>query len=90
MLFWTLKIYQTNVYLFQVKNGNVRTGCHICSKLTTKTLEERKWRCSGVFIANAGYIPLLVLALIWVGFLGVCFEGGGDKITPLPPLTKTC
>ena len=89
MLFWTLKIYQANVYLFQVKNGNARTRCHICSKLTTKTLEGREWRYSGVFITNPGYIPLLVLALIWVGFLGVDFEVGEGKITPSPP-TKTC
>ena len=31
----------------------------------------------------------ILLTLIWVGFLGVCFEvaGGGVK---LPPLSKTC
>ena len=31
----------TNIHLFNVKNGNTRTMCEICSKLTVNTLERR-------------------------------------------------
>ena len=29
--------YPPNIHLFKVKNGNIRTKCKICSKLTIKT-----------------------------------------------------
>ena len=35
--------YPTNIYLFQVNNGNTRKRCEICSKLTIKTTEQRQW-----------------------------------------------
>ena len=31
------------IYLLQVKNGNSRTTCEICSKLTIKTSKRRQW-----------------------------------------------
>ena len=40
--------------MFKVNNGNIRTRCGICSKLTIKTRERRNWRRSGVFIINFG------------------------------------
>ena len=43
------------IYLFEVNNGNTRTMCEICSKLTIKTREGSHWNytnCSGVFIVN--------------------------------------
>ena len=42
----------TNIYLFNVNNRNTGKRCEICSKLTIRTSERRKWRCSGVFIVN--------------------------------------
>ena len=32
------------IYLLKVNNGNTRTRCKICSKLTIKTPERRQWR----------------------------------------------
>ena len=37
-------------YLFKVKNGNIRTVCEICSRLTLNKPDQR--RRSVVFIAN--------------------------------------
>ena len=45
-------LFPTNIYSFGVNNGNTRTTCEICSKLTIKTPEWRQRRRSGVFIAN--------------------------------------
>ena len=36
----------------KVNNGNTKTMCEICSKLTIKAPERPQWRCSGVFIVN--------------------------------------
>ena len=51
------------IYMFKVNNGNTRTMCEICSKLTIKTPER-----SDVFIVNFEQIlhtvimfPLLTL-----------------------------
>ena len=38
-----------NIYLLNVKDGNIRKRCEICSKLTVKTPEQRHF---GVFIVN--------------------------------------
>ena len=43
-------IDSVSIYLFKVKNWNIRTICEIFSELTTKTSEQRQWRRSGVFI----------------------------------------
>ena len=43
----------TNIHLFNVKNGNTRTMCEICSKLTVNTLERRHWRGSSIFIGSS-------------------------------------
>ena len=51
-------------YMFKVNNRNTRTKCEICSKLTIKTPERRKWRRSGVFIVNFEHISQLVLVLL--------------------------
>ena len=41
-----------SIYLFKVDNGNIRTMCEICLKLTVKTPERRQWCHSGVFIVD--------------------------------------
>ena len=51
-------------YMFKVNNGNTRTRCEICSKLTIKTPERRQWRRSGVFIVNFEHISHLVLVFL--------------------------
>ena len=43
----------TNIHLFNVSNGNARTMCEICSKLTVNTLERRHWRSSSIFIGSS-------------------------------------
>ena len=50
----------------KVNNRNTRAMCEICSKLTIKIPERRKWRCSGIFIINSEHIshPVLVLLLL--------------------------
>ena len=48
--------HPAGIYLLKVNNRNTRTRCEICSKLTTKAPERRKWRRSGVFIVNFEHI----------------------------------
>ena len=45
-----------NFYLFKVNYRNTRKRCEICSKLTIKTLEQRRWRRSSVLIVNFEHI----------------------------------
>ena len=53
-----------------------------------------KFSVSNVVLNILNIITFLpILTLIWVGFLGVCFEeGGGGELPPPPPplLCKTC
>ena len=51
-------------YILKVNNRNARTKCEICSKLTIKTPERRKWRCYSIFIVNFEYIWHLVLMFL--------------------------
>ena len=57
--------YPANKYMFKVNNRNTRKRCEICSKLSTKTLEQRQLRRSGVFIFNFEHILHLVLVFLW-------------------------
>ena len=41
----------TLIYLFEVKHGNIKKMCEICSKIEN-TLGRRQWRRSEVFIVN--------------------------------------
>ena len=50
----------SGIYLMKVNNGNIRTVCEICSKLTIKTPERRQWCRSGVFVIF-GQISLIFL-----------------------------
>ena len=45
---WILCTIYNGTYLFKVKNGNIKTMCDICSKLTIVT-PERHWGRAGVF-----------------------------------------
>ena len=56
------------IYLLKVNNRNTKARCEICSKLIIKTLERRRWRCSGVFIVNFEHISHLVLVFLLVNF----------------------
>ena len=51
------------IYLLKVKNRNTRTRCEICSKLTIKTPERRRF---GVFIVNFETISHLVLVFLFL------------------------
>ena len=56
--------FPVSIYLFNVKNGNTRAKCDICSKLNIKTPERRQWRRSGVFNVNFEQISDLVLVFL--------------------------
>ena len=60
---WFL-LYPASIYLFKVNNRNTRTMCEICSKLTIKTPERRRWRRSGIFIVNFEQIFHIVLVFL--------------------------
>ena len=49
------------ISLFKVNIKNTRSMCGICSKLAIKTLKQRQWRLSGIFIVNFEQIPHIVL-----------------------------
>ena len=62
--FWNILFHiLVCIYLFKVNNGNTRTMCEVCSKLTIKTPEWRL-RCSGFFIINFEHISHLVLVFL--------------------------
>ena len=44
---------QAGIYQLKVNNGNTRTRCGICSKLTIKTPQQRY--CTVVFFSKKGY-----------------------------------
>ena len=44
-------MFPSGNYMFKVNNGNSRTRCEICSKLTIKTLERHQWQGSKYFSA---------------------------------------
>ena len=48
----------------KVNNGNTRTMCEICSKLTIKLQERRQWHLSGVFVVNFEHILHIILIII--------------------------
>ena len=51
------------IYLFKVNNGNSRTTCYLCSKLTIMTLKRRHWRSSGISIDNFEHVSNIALVL---------------------------
>ena len=40
-----VQTFLAGIYMFKVNNGNTRTRCEICSKLTIKTPERRQLKC---------------------------------------------
>ena len=69
--------YPADIYVFNVKNGNTRTMCDTCSKLTIKTPEGRHWRCSGAFIVNSEHNShiFLVVQMFTVNKQMFCWVG---------------
>ena len=57
-------VIAVGIYLLKVSNGNTRTRCEICLKLTIKTPERRYWRRSDVFTVNFEHISHLVLVFL--------------------------
>ena len=53
-----------NIYLLKVNNRDTRERYEICSKITIKTLKERQWRRSGVFLVNFEHISHLFLVFL--------------------------
>ena len=58
-MFPAVLYYAAHIHLFKVNNGNSRTICEICSKLTIRTLERRHGHCPGVFIVTFEHISQL-------------------------------
>ena len=52
------------IYLLKGDNRNPRTRCEIRLKLTTETLERRRWHHSVVFIVNFEHISDFVLVFL--------------------------
>ena len=53
--------FPVRIYLLKVNHGNTETMCEIYSEFTTKTPEQRNWRCSGVFIVKFEQTSHIVL-----------------------------
>ena len=49
--------------LLKINDGNTRTRCKTCLKLTIKTPERRQWCRSGVIIVNFEHISHLVCSI---------------------------
>ena len=61
-----------NKYMFKVQNKSTRKRCNICSKLTTRILEQR---CSSVFNVNFEHISRLSnVSIADVQQVNVCWE----------------
>ena len=43
------KTLHASISIFIFNNGNTRTICKVCSKLTIKSIERRQWHRSGTF-----------------------------------------
>ena len=81
------------IYLLKVNNGNARTRCEMCSKLTVYTPEQRYWHRSGVFIVNFEHISHLVLMFLLLTLNMYLLAGSAleniDKY-PLAYATRGC
>ena len=64
-------ILPAGIYLFKLNNGNIRTMCKICLKLTIETLEQHIWCRFGFFshqekvaskTASIGFVRLGMLS----------------------------
>ena len=54
------------IHLFKVNNGNTKTMCEICSKLTIKTQSDIIDITSGLFIISFEQISLTVLRFLFL------------------------
>ena len=69
-----------DIYLFKVNNGDNRTICEICSRLTMQRAEKCQWRHFGIFLVNFEQISFIIAVVFPVFY----FEqvNGGWGITP--------
>ena len=56
-----VRTFLANNYLLKVYNGNTKTIYEICSVLIIKTLQQRQWYRSGVFIVKFEHISQIVV-----------------------------
>ena len=70
LLRFNVKLYVPTIYLFKVKNGNIRTVCEICSKLTIKA------PVINVILVSLFLTLNRFLVLFW--WLHYCFEQKND------------
>ena len=62
------KLHPVGIYFLKVNNGNTRTRCEMCSKLTINTPEWRQWHLSGVFIVNFEHVNANWVAILYKKF----------------------
>ena len=56
--------FSAKMYLFKFSNIDTKLICKICSKLTIKTPERKKWCHPGVFFVNFEHISYFALVLL--------------------------
>ena len=88
-MFWEnlfQKLNQTdeaNIYLFNFNNKKTRERRETCSKLTTKTLEQRQWRRSGVCVVDfENFHIFFQFFYYWLSTIRNPFKENSFKETP--------
>ena len=61
----TNSLIPAGIYFFKINNGNTRTLCEICSKLTIKTPKQRYWGRSVAFLVNFEQNLGIALLFLW-------------------------
>ena len=72
--------------MFKVNNRNTRIKFEICPNLKIKTIKQRQWCRSGVFIVNFEHISHLVLVFLLVTLsrqMSTGIEGIGCSVSPI-------
>ena len=84
------------IYLFKVNNGNTRTMCEICSKLTINISKQCYWHRFGVFIVNMNRFHTLFLCFHCWLWTSKCRLGIQDVLScngilnrPVPSVKKS-
>ena len=78
-----VKAYATGIYLFEINNGNTRTMCESCSKLTIKTPERRHYRRSSVSFFYQGLLSQTLTIHRTAGFERGTFRFSLKRFNPL-------
>ena len=75
-------------HLLVLNNGNTRTMCEICSKLTIKIPLRHHWSCFGIFILNIEMIPHTSVSILTLN--KSCRLEGESCSTDLREISAAC